>query len=1280
MGDLEGKKPGATCHAVGESGMEDVVEGATMMPMLTEEHAQEALLGVLKGCTAHEVDEVLETLRAQQGEWTVPSMTNFACEILLLLQQRCVKDQLKMGSLRRLTSLASEAFVEGLMKATGLANAAGQLLASCIAVAPAVESYRMDNFQIFLEHFQQKAPKITTQAAGSVFAATLTKAVSAFCAASSPPSEAAGGDAAKTAARLSMVAVLSPALKQREGSMRCFVEDMAAYLAEAFLEVDAYSEAAKLLLVSLTGGIFLVLRCRKASCDSKVACLKIIGRITQRLNAKNVEEVLCQNCQDLQKNCPACQDPTASATSEHHCRKGRVEAAFYEDSCDLCLLRWAASEMQNQRERSAKGASVDQELWPARYLLLESWKEQKSVEADLLRDAGRWLKVTLWAEEKLPAGAKEVLKRGRACLTGSKTAKLKVSQSWSPPEEALCRPLRRQQHRGAVLLMRNLTTAVMAQLRSPQAHVRSAALRALLPVAKGEHLHELPIPKSILEELLRKDPSAWVRAAAIPLISALGQDGNGTWDSWSLGLLRAAAAREDDAPTVRLGSCRFLATALRHSVGTAMGNVAEICCEVAVHMNALWSHASAGGIVDDMQHFIFDHVESEGHVAMLLEALSSAYRLGAEELLPVTLKAFKKREAKYQCKVQALAAALRDAFGRAPAVSGAALEALSVAAPWALVDHVKALSSYLAMDIPPSADEEVRGLSILAVLGNALAEGKTPIRTGSVLSPWAWARLHELCASQSSKLVRAAMRCVCLAARVEENNAPILRHLRTALPVLRTQPDQAASASSGGILRAAWLAACACEFCDLDEISPSELGLQAMPTLSRKTRLGVGTGIAKDLLHVFQVFQAAEVHSALPALVMAVGFALRRHWHLVGSTEFDQVISAGLAETGDALLAERSLEVLASLCEHLTRRAEEGEAGNFAVVMSKLTRHLPAVLRFLRHGLQRRAGPGDAGLRGHAMRAIRALHRAGLGGNPAVLCAAAMTSIFDPSLQPAAPMLLMSLAQKDSQALAQAQSVGLRKAFSALLWQAPQKLALSSKNPALMRAASSVGKSFAVCGRLARGKWLRLVLQELTSNFVESNYEALPEQLAPSRRLSAFGGSPVKDWTDQWPRLARLQLLYSHFLGQILCALPLSIVAPTTGQSEMELVKEECRKFLDLRCAVAASALEHEGSLSVVTATCIISMIIKALLVSLPHAEHLERLGTFAAELVLHRDMLDKVAKGDKTSTEQWLQDAQGTTVTTKSTFKSPKKRRAPVRGRIEGSKKQRRNADGKAS
>lgn len=40
----------------------------------------------------------------------------------------------------------------------------------------------------------------------------------------------------------------------------------------------------------------------------------------------------------------------------------------------------------------------------------------------------------------------------------------------------------------------------------------------------------------------------------------------------------------------------------------------------------------------------------------------------------------------------------------------------------------------------------------------------------------------------------------------EENNAPILRHLRTALPVLRTQPDQAGSPEVSLCCPMAWLA------------------------------------------------------------------------------------------------------------------------------------------------------------------------------------------------------------------------------------------------------------------------------------------------------------------------------------------------------------------------------------------------------------------------------------------------------------------------------------------
>ena len=51
-------------------------------------------------------------------------------------------------------------------------------------------------------------------------------------------------------------------------------------------------------------------------------------------------------------------------------------------------------------------------------------------------------------------------------------------------------------------------------------------------------------------------------------------------------------------------------------------------------------------------------------------------------------------------------------------------------------------------------------------------------------------------------------------------------------------------------------------------------------------------------------------------------------------------------------------------------------------MLSKLTRHLPAVLRLARHGLHRRAEPGDVALRRQAVTAARALHRAGLGGDP----------------------------------------------------------------------------------------------------------------------------------------------------------------------------------------------------------------------------------------------------------------------------------------------------------
>ncbi|CAK8994758.1 unnamed protein product [Durusdinium trenchii] len=99
-------------------------------------------------------------------------------------------------------------------------------------------------------------------------------------------------------------------------------------------------------------------------------------------------------------------------------------------------------------------------------------------------------------------------------------------------------------------------------------------------------------------------------------------------------------------------------------------------------------------------------------------------------------------------------------------------------------------------------------------------------------------------------------------------------------------------------------------------------------------------------------------------------------------------------------------------------------------------------------------------------------------------------------------------------------------------------------------------------------------------------FPALPSELGLSRRLKPFArraspsaaklqetSSRSLDWTDSWPREPRLQLLYSHFLAQVLVALPLA----DGVHSEIKLVTEECEKFLELRAASAASAMEHEA-------------------------------------------------------------------------------------------------------
>ncbi|CAJ1375858.1 unnamed protein product [Effrenium voratum] len=436
-------------------------------------------------------------------------------------------------------------------------------------------------------------------------------------------------------------------------------------------------------------------------------------------------------------------------------------------------------------------------------------------------------------------------------------------------------------------------------------------------------------------------------------------------------------------------------------------------------------------------------------------------------------------------------------------------------------------------------------MSVCSALGNTLA-ALSPGRARRLLSPWAWGRLDELCSSQSSRLARPAMRCLCLAARAEGHLEPVLRHLRPALAVLVAAPE----VETAGLLRAAWLAACACEFCDLDTVAkPSDLGLVAssllLEGLKRRRLGGVGAAIARELLRVFQArFNDADSDEALPALLVALGFALRR---------FPQSAPEALAPVLGAEkppLAERALEVLTGLCEHL----EQGVAGGCAV-LQKLTRHLPKALEAMRFGLFRRPQPGDAARRRAGLAAAKALQRAGSAGSKQLAEAAFTVLLGDRQLR--AGLLLQTLARKEPQALPLALASGLREAFAALRWHHPQLLALGSSDPILARGAAGAAKAFALCGRAGRLKWLRTLLAELCGGLAPG----VPVPDEAEARLLAGGKkrpfSPKKAQEAAAPA-APEALLYGHFVAQQLLALPLSAATPA-GQAEITLITEETR-------------------------------------------------------------------------------------------------------------------------
>lgn len=152
-------------------------------------------------------------------------------------------------------------------------------------------------------------------------------------------------------------------------------------------------------------------------------------------------------------------------------------------------------------------------------------------------------------------------------------------------------------------------------------------------------------------------------------------------------------------------------------------------------------------------------------------------------------------------------------------------------------------------------------------------------------------------------------------------------------------------------------------------------------------------------------------------------------------------------------------------------------------------------------GLWRHAEPSDAMLRAAALKALRALHSAGL-GHPTALATSAWAALFDG----AAP-LLTAVTRAEPVAVAAALIPGLRKAFAALLWQQPKQLAFTSNDK---RGFLAAAKAFSSCGRM-RHKWLQCFLAEFCSKFCPESFPELPGA-TPRRRLRAFGGDRVKVW------------------------------------------------------------------------------------------------------------------------------------------------------------------------
>jgi len=576
--------------------------------------------------------------------------------------------------------------------------------------------------------------------------------------------------------------------------------------------------------------------------------------------------------------------------------------------------------------------------------------------------------------------------------------------------------------------------------------------------------------------------------------------------------------------------------------------------------------------------------------------------------------------------------------------------------------------------MPPSPNEEVLAHGACRVLADVL----TALGPGATRALWrsAWARVDRLVSEHGGRLARPAMRCLCAAANAEGKVAPILVHLRGAVRVLQAEVPQ--PSGSAAFVRAAWIAASACEFCDLDKlIKPHELGYPTVQMKGGRPNPTTGAAIAVNLLRIYGLSVIANKGAALPALILALGFALRRHSWLAARPETAEVFKHGLAGAGDSLvLAEKALEALAALLEHLALRAEAAGASSDSAgpaadeAMAHLSCTEPAVLKWLGYGLHRTQEAQERQIRARAFDAAVAFHRAGL-GHPGRLAHALFAPLFtDHSLRRKAAALLSTVAERDPNAVVAVVGTGVRSAFAAMLWQAPHMLSLNGAPGLLARAAVEVRRTFTTMRAAVRARWLRSLLAELQSlqaAELRERLPPLPAEASAGRALAAFGGRSrkrCKGSTFAWQPSERLSLSYGHFVANLIVVLPLS-------ETEVELLTQETTRYLEFRAPAALSAYEHGGGDTDLIAVCASTAFCRALAHAFSAGAAalsgqksggatvgMARLRLFQDAVCQHLQTLEPAARAGSTQVANWL---------TEILEEGPKLRNASRRGRKPG-------------